>query len=86
MINKEVVLQTLKCSLNHYPQMLDERFPHVLENVVRLWDSPEVEPYIADLLRPNGRGGGRFDRDGFPDQAWEEILHLQLLHDKQHPH
>lgn len=85
MLNREIVLHTLKCSPNQYPHTLDERFPHVLENVVRLWDSPDAEYYLADLLQPNGRGGGRFDREGFPDRAWEEIMHLQLLYSKQHP-
>ncbi len=86
MLNKEVVLNTLKCSPNQYPQLLDERFPHVLEKVVKLWNSPDAEPYFTDLLQPNGRGGGRFDRDGFPDTAWREILRLQLLHSKQRSH
>lgn len=83
MINRDDVLHTLKCSPSQYPQMLDERFPHILENIVKLWDSPDAEPYIAELLRPNF---GRFDRDGFPDEAWQEILHLHILHSKQHPH
>lgn len=85
MINREIVLNTLKCSPNQFPQTLNERFPHVLENVVKLWNSPDAEYYLADLLQPNGRSGGRFDREGFPDRAWEEIMHLQLLYNKQHP-
>jgi hypothetical protein len=85
MMNKEVVLHTLKCSPTQYPQMLDEKFPHVLENVVKLWDTPDAEPYFADLLQPEG-SGGRFNRDGFPDRAWMEILQLQVLYGKQHPH
>jgi hypothetical protein len=85
MINRDVVLHTLKCSPNQYPQTLDERFPHILEKVVQLWNSPDAEPYFADLLQPD-RSGGRFNRDGFPDKAWEEILQLQLLYGKQHPH
>lgn len=83
MMNREVVLHTLKCSPNRYPQTLDEQFPHVLENVVKLWNSPEAEPYIADLLHPT-RSGGRFDRNGFPERAWEELLQLQMLHRKLH--
>ena len=82
MISREAVMQTLKCSPYEYPRMLDERFPHVLENILKLWNSPDAEPYFADLLQPNGRGGGRMDRDGFPEQAWEEILRLKLLYDK----
>lgn len=83
MIDKDIVLHTLKCAPSQYPQVLEEQFPHILENILKLWDSPEAEPYIADLLRPNV---GRFDRDGFPDQAWKEILHLQVLHGKQYHH
>jgi len=82
MIDREVVLHTLKCNPNQYPQMLDEKFPHVLKNVVKFWESPDVELYFADLLQPI-RSGGRFNRDGFPDAAWQEILQLQLLHNKQ---
>jgi hypothetical protein len=81
MMDREVVLQTLKCSPYQYPQMLDERFPHVLEKVVNLWHTSEVESYIADLLNPI-RSGGRFDRDGFPDRAWQEIFQLQVLRGK----
>jgi hypothetical protein len=85
MISRETVLQTLRCSPNQYPQMLSERFPHVLEKIVQLWDSPDAESYFSDLLQPNGRGGGRFDRDGFPEQAWQEILQLQILYGKTRP-
>jgi hypothetical protein len=85
MINREVVQHKLKCSPNQYPQMLEEKFPHILEKIVKLWGSSEAEPYFADLLQPNGRGGGRFDRDGFPEKAWQEILQLRLLHAKSHP-
>ncbi len=79
MIDREIVLQTLKCNPDHYPHMLHERFHHVLERIVELWHSPEAESYFADLLQPDGRGGGRLDRSGFPDKAWMEILRLQLL-------
>lgn len=85
MISRETVLRILKCSPNQYPQMLEEKFPHVLEKIVNLWDSPEGDSYLADLLQPNGRGGGRFDRDGFPDKAWDEILQLKVLYSKRPP-
>jgi hypothetical protein len=85
MISRENVLQTLKCSTSEYPLLLAERFPHILEKIVKLWNSPDGEAYFADLLQPNGRGGGRMDRDGFPDKVWEEILHLKLLYEKSKP-
>lgn len=85
MISREAVLQTLKCSPNQYPQLLEERFPHVLEKIVELWNSHEGETYFTDLLQPGGRGGGRFDRDGFPEKAWNEILALKVLYHQPRP-
>lgn len=85
MISRDAVLQTLKCSPSDYPFMLEEKFPHVLEKILALWNSPEGESYLSDLLQPNGRGGGRFDRDGFPDQAWQEIFNLKALYDLPRP-
>lgn len=85
MISREVVMQTLICSVSEYPELLDEQFPHVLEKIVNLWNTPDAEAYFADLLQPNGRGGGRMDRDGFPDDVWEEILQLKQIYDLTHP-
>lgn len=82
MISKTVVLQTLKCSPNQYPQILEEKFPHILKKIVQLWNSPDGEAYLADLLQPNGRGGGRMDRDGFPEKVWQEIFQLKVLYGK----
>jgi hypothetical protein len=84
MINKEIVVQTLNCTPSQYPQILVERFPHVVERVLKLWNSSEAEAYFADLLQPNGRGGGRMDRDGFPEKAWYEIFQLKILYSKAH--
>lgn len=85
MISKPTVLQTLKCAPNQYPQLLETQFPHVLEKIVSLWHSPEAATYITDLLQPNGRSGGRVDRDGFPEKVWQEIFQLKLLHEKPRP-
>lgn len=84
-ISRELVLHTLKCSPNMYPKILEERFPHVLEKIVKLWNSPDGEAYFTDLLQPNGRGGGRMDRDGFPESAWQEIFQLLQLYRKPRP-
>jgi hypothetical protein len=81
MINREIVHKIVHCNTKQYPQVLEQKFPHVLEKIVTLWDSSEEEDYLNDLLQTNGRGGGRFDRDGFPEDAWDEILNLKMLHD-----
>jgi len=85
MISRETVMQTVKCVPSQYPQMLEEKFPHILERIIELWNSPDGEAYFNDLLQPNGRGGGRFDRGGFPERAWQEILQLSQLYRKPRP-
>ena len=82
MISRESVLQMLKCNPNQYPQVLEDKFPHILENIVKLWNSQDGEAYLADLLQPNGRSGGRIDRDGFSEKVWQEIFQLKQLYEK----
>lgn len=84
MFNKDMVMQTLGCLPNEYPQMLERQFPHVLNRIIELWNSFDGEANFTDLLQPNGRGGGRLDRDGFPDEAWQEIFQLHELYRKRH--
>lgn len=76
MIDRGMVMETLGCVPKIYPRVLEERFPHVLNKIVELWDSPLCQPYFTDLLQQSGRGGGRVNRDGFPDDAWQEIFQL----------
>ncbi len=84
LINREFVHHKLKCNPKHYPLMLEERFPHVLERIVKLWDSADGEDYLNDLLKPNS-SGGRQGREGFPEQAWDEIFQLLLHYRKPRP-
>jgi hypothetical protein len=84
-ISRETVLQTLNCSPDQYPKILEEKFPHVLEKILKLWNSPEGEAYFTDLLQTNGCGGGRIDRNGFPEKAWQEIFRLNMLYRKPRP-
>ena len=82
MPDKETVMNTLKCGADLYPRVLEQRFPHVLTKLLLLWGSAEAEVYITDLLQPNGRSGGRLDRDGFPTEVTAEIFKLGVLHRK----
>jgi len=81
LFSREDVLHKLKCSADHYPQAIAEKFPHVLERVIRLWHSSECADYLNDLMKPNG-SGGRFDREGFPEKAWQELFVLLQYHKK----
>jgi hypothetical protein len=84
MVNRESVMQTLKCLPDQYPKILAEKFPHILAKIVLLWNSPDGEGYLADLLHPT-YSGGRFDRSGFPENVWQEILRLNELYKKPRP-
>jgi hypothetical protein len=84
MVSREIIMQTLKCAPNQYPKLLHEKFPHILEKIVQLWNSPDGEVYLADLLHPT-YSGGRFDRSGFPENVWQEILRLNELYNKPRP-
>ena len=81
-ISRETILQTLKWSQDQYPQMLEKKFPHVLEKITKLWNSPDGAAYLTDLLQGNGRGGGRVGRDGFPEKVWQGIFQLAELYRK----
>jgi hypothetical protein len=80
-ISREMVVSKIGCGPNYYPYMLESQYPHVLENVVKLWNSPEGERYLNDLLNPSS-SGGRFERAGFPDKVWDEIYYLLDLYRK----
>ena len=85
MINREAVLKLLQCNPNQYPQMLEDKFPHILNKIITLWNSPDGAAYLTDLLQPNGRSGGRMDRDGLPEKVWQEIFQLKQLYEKPRP-
>lgn len=58
-----------------YPYALEQQYRRILNNIVRLWDSPDIEPYFTELLvssRPN--------RKGFPPEVAVEIAFLSLVH------
>lgn len=57
-----------------YPYCLEARFNHVLNMIDTLWDTPEIDDYFSDLIIDK-RGG----RQGFPNDAMDEILMLRSL-------
>lgn len=82
--NREFVIEKLQCSPTKYPTVLEKKYPHVLERIVRLWDTREGEDYLNDLLKPT-YSGGRHEREGFHEKAWDEILYLLTLYQKPRP-
>jgi len=64
----------------HYPYALENKFPRILDTIMSLWDSDEIDHFFMDLMVSN-RGG----RVGFPPDVAAEIMHLSLVHAAQEP-
>ncbi len=54
-----------------YPVNLDKQFPRVMEKIVKLWGSDEMQPYFEELLLTERQG-----RAGFPNEVAQELFHL----------
>jgi len=52
-----------------------EAYPHLLEQLVRVWNTPDVDAYFHDLIYDN-RGGTRI---GFEPGAYHDILLLRAI-------
>ena len=58
-----------------YPTQIENRFPRILEKLVSLWNKPELDAYLNELMVSE-----RHDRQGFPDDVAMEIFHLSTIH------
>jgi ankyrin repeat protein len=67
------ILQTMP---ERYPFVLEQKYERVLNKIVDLWDTPEIDDYFADLMIDK-RGG----RQGFPQDVAREILILNKTHE-----
>lgn len=60
-----------------YPAEVEKQFPRLLERIVDLWNSPELDYFFEGLLTTT-----RHDRQGFPDAVALELFHLSNLHSR----
>lgn len=58
-----------------YPVELERSFPQVLQRIVDIWHSPELDLYFENLVTTE-----RSDRDGFPETVMMEIFRLSNFH------
>lgn len=72
------LIRILGGSSEHYPYTLESKYPRILETILSLWDSEEIDRYFMDLLVSN-----RGDRVGFPPEVATEIMYLSLVHAAQ---
>jgi hypothetical protein len=62
-------------SASQYQSALEKDFPRILTTIQSLWGYPELNAYFRKLTLDN-----RGDREGFPQDVWEEIFTLLNLH------
>jgi hypothetical protein len=74
----EKLAQFLQGYESKYPHQLEAQFGRIVDRIVELWDSPEMERYFSDLMF----GGGRSNRRGFPAEVATEIFVLSLAYDE----
>lgn len=60
---------------DHYPMLIEQRFPRILGRLADLWGSAALDAYL-DSLMLNDRDG----RQGFPPDVAMEIFHLISVH------
>jgi len=72
----EELLQLLDGQVEHYPHVLAQNFPRIVDKIIMLWGEPELEAYFSELLM-DSRGG---TRQGFPPEVASEIFSLSMYH------
>lgn len=77
-ILNEKVLKILRGNAFHYPHNLEQQFPRVLARILELWGTPELDPYLTELMMDTRDG----KRKGFPAEVASEILRLSLIYAK----
>ena len=74
----EKLAHYLKGYESKYPHQLEAQFGRIVDRIVELWESPEIEGYFSDLMF----GGGRSNRRGFPAEVATEIFVLSLTYEE----
>lgn len=62
----------------NYPHALEQQYPRVLNRIMELWDSAEIDAYFTDLMVSS-----RPDRQGFPQEVASDIMYLSSVHTRQ---
>lgn len=62
-----------------YPLNLEEKYARVMNRIVDLWDSKEIDDYFNELMIDTREGGAR---QGFPKEVASEIFALSMAHGK----
>lgn len=75
----EKVLQLLEGEEEFYPAALEQKFPQMLNKIVELWNSPELDPYLEQLMLDTRD----HQRQGFPPEVATDIMRLSRINTEQ---
>jgi hypothetical protein len=73
----EAMMQLVQGVDNLYPHELEKRYPRILNKIIELWGTPQLDAYFLDLMVDT-----RGNREGFPTEVASEIYHLNQLYDR----
>ena len=73
------ILKILNNKEELYPHKLEQSFPHILDRLIIMWDSPEFDAYLNKFMLDTRAHA----RQGFPPEVADEILRLSRLHSEQ---
>jgi ankyrin repeat protein len=73
----ERVLRLLDGNKSHYPYALEQQFARILNRIIELWGTPQMDSYFYDLMMDT-RGG---TRQGFPKAVASDIFNLSNAYD-----
>ena len=74
-----VLLAILDNNVENYPHALEQQFPRILDKIMSLWDTPEIDNYFSELMVSK-----RIKRQGFPAEIASDIIYLSVVHSRQH--
>ncbi len=77
-MNKKI-LKLIGGEENHYPHALEKQFPHMLNRIIELWNSPELDPYLEQLMLDTRD----HQRQGFPPDVATDIMRLSRINTEQ---
>ncbi|MGV8932978.1 MAG: hypothetical protein ACOH1I_00020 [Gallionellaceae bacterium] len=72
----EKILKLLNNKEEYYPTQLTEKYPHILDKIMMMWDSPEFDSYLNKFMLDKRE----HPRHGFPPEVASELLRLSMLH------
>jgi hypothetical protein len=76
----QAMLQVVQGVERLYPHKLEQQFPRIAEKIIQIWETPQVEAFLTDLL-VTGRPG----RQGFPPEVAKEIYYLSQIRERTRP-